>query len=60
MATRFTGLRAINHDGSPLQGHGITPDVVVHPTVEGITAGRDEILEAAIQLASGDRDGRQP
>ncbi len=51
MVVRFTALRVLNHDGSALQGHGITPDVIVHPTVEGAIAGRDEILDAAVRLA---------
>jgi C-terminal processing protease CtpA/Prc len=52
MRVRFTGLRILNQDGSPFHGRGIRPDVVVHPTVAGIRAGRDEILEAAIARAS--------
>lgn len=48
---RFTGLRVLLQDGTPIQGHGIAPDVVAHPTLAGIRAGRDELLEAAIALA---------
>lgn len=48
ISVRFTGMRVLNVDGSVLHGHGITPDVVVHPTVTGVREGRDEILEAAI------------
>jgi hypothetical protein len=48
---RFTGLRTSGPDHSTIQGHGIVPDQVVHPTVAGIVAGRDEILEAAIATA---------
>ena len=49
---RFTGMRVQLVDGTALQGRGITPDQVVHPTLAGAQAGRDEILEAALQLAS--------
>jgi hypothetical protein len=49
---RFTGLRVLLADGTALQGRGIMPDHVVHPTLAGVRAGRDEILEAALQLAS--------
>jgi C-terminal processing protease CtpA/Prc len=52
MTMRFTGMRVINHDGSVFQGRGITPDVVVTPTAAGVAAGRDEILEAAVELAN--------
>lgn len=48
---RFTGLRTSSSDGSTVHGHGFTPDYVVHPTFEGIRAGRDEILEAGVGFA---------
>ena len=48
---RFTGLRTSAPDDSTIQGKGIQPDRVVHPTIEGIRAGQDEVLAAAISLA---------
>jgi hypothetical protein len=48
---RFTGLRASSSDGSTVHGHGFAPDYVVHPTLEGVRAGRDEILEAGVVVA---------
>ena len=36
-------------DGAPTQRVGILADVEVLPTVAGIRAGRDEVLEAAIR-----------
>ena len=48
---RFTGMRASSDTGWTVQGHGFKPDYVVHPTVEGIRSGRDEILEAGIAAA---------
>ena len=36
----------------PIEGVGVTPDIIVHPTIEGISQGRDEILERAIQEIS--------
>lgn len=51
MSTRFTAMRVLNQDGSLFNGRGITPDVVVHPTIEGIVAHRDEVLEAAVEFA---------
>jgi len=50
---QFTGLRAVMDDGRVVQGNGFDPDIVVHQTVEGIRAGRDEILDAALRIASG-------
>jgi C-terminal processing protease CtpA/Prc len=48
---RFTGMRVLLADGTALQGHGIAPDLVVHPTLEGVRAGRDELLEVAVSRA---------
>jgi hypothetical protein len=53
MKVVFTGLRTLNADGTLLHGHGVTPDLVVRSTADGIAAGKDEILEAAAQLGSG-------
>jgi len=40
-------------DRRPTQPIGIVPDIIVHPTIEGIRAGRDEVLEAALEAALG-------
>lgn len=44
----WTGMRVALHDGGVLHGQGIEPDVPVSRTIEGVRAGRDEILEAAL------------
>lgn len=44
----FTGLGVFYPDGRPTQRLGIVPDVHVRPTVAGLRAGRDEVLEAAL------------
>ncbi|MCY0998888.1 S41 family peptidase [Myxococcus sp. MISCRS1] len=46
----FTGQRFETPDGQPVQGVGLRPDVEVHPTLEGLRAGRDEVLERALSL----------
>lgn len=43
-------LHATYPDGAVFVGRGIEPDVVVHPSVAGICAGRDEVLEKAVEL----------
>jgi C-terminal processing protease CtpA/Prc len=48
----FTGLRVPLSDGTAIQGKGISPAHIVHPTLEGVRAGRDEILIAAVALAA--------
>jgi C-terminal processing protease CtpA/Prc len=45
----WTGQRVLKHDGSPLHGIGISPTVPASRTVKGIAAGRDEIVEKAIE-----------
>ncbi|WP_161599559.1 S41 family peptidase [Hymenobacter nivis] len=46
----ISGLGVYYPDGRETQRVGIVPDVVVQPTIEGIRAGRDEVLERAVQL----------
>ncbi len=46
----FTGMRVKFGDGSRFQNIGILPDVPVAPTIEGIRAGRDEVLEKGIEV----------
>ncbi|HAA16240.1 MAG TPA: hypothetical protein DCE41_32865 [Cytophagales bacterium] len=44
-----TFLGVFYPDFTPTQRVGIQPDIYVKPTVEGIRAGRDEVLEAAYE-----------
>jgi C-terminal processing protease CtpA/Prc len=44
----FTGQGVRWPDGTQLQRRGLQPDVPVTPTIAGIRAGRDEVLEAAL------------
>jgi hypothetical protein len=48
----WTGLQVLKHDGSRHHGVGILPTVPMSRTVSGIRAGRDELLEKAIELVS--------
>ena len=50
-AMRFTGMLVTSHDGRHFHAKGFEPDVHVVPTLEGIKAGRDEVLERALELA---------
>lgn len=49
---RFTGMRVQKHDGSQHHGVGILPTVPVTRTYAGVAAGRDELLEKAIEVVS--------
>jgi hypothetical protein len=51
----FTGQAVAFPDNRPLQRVGLEPDLHVEPSIEGIRQGRDEILDAALEmLGSGE------
>jgi C-terminal processing protease CtpA/Prc len=51
---RFTGMRVTKHDGqTPHHLAGVKPDVPAAPTIAGVRAGRDEVLDAAVALVRG-------
>jgi hypothetical protein len=50
-AIRFTAIRLVDAAGATLHGRGIAPDLVVHPTLDGVRAGRDEVLDAGLAIA---------
>ncbi|MGK6352221.1 S41 family peptidase [Parapedobacter sp. DT-150] len=47
--TGISGIGVYYPDGGETQRVGIVPDIEVKPTIEGIKAGRDEVLEKAIE-----------
>lgn len=47
---RVCSLWSTYPDGREFVGRGIDPDVVVHPTVAGLRANRDEVLEKAVEV----------
>jgi hypothetical protein len=49
---RFTGTKVLKHDGSRLHGVGVLPTVPVARTRAGVAAGRDELLDRAIEIVS--------
>ena len=53
----WTGMRVLKHDGSRHHGVGIRPTVPVSRTIEGVRAGRDELLEKAIEVVSPEAPG---
>jgi C-terminal processing protease CtpA/Prc len=58
MVAFFTGEDVRHADGRQLQRIGLQPDVAVKPTIAGIRAGRDEVLERALVfLRTGGKDG---
>jgi hypothetical protein len=49
----MTGQSVRYPDGRQLQRVGLVPDIEVHPTIKGFRAGRDEVLEKAIEYLNG-------
>ncbi len=57
--SRISGVGVFYPDRTPTQRIGIIPDLEVLPTIEGIRAGRDEVLEAGVSHVLG-REFRLP
>jgi C-terminal processing protease CtpA/Prc len=55
LSVSFSGHDVRHADGRQLQRTGLVPDVEVHPTLAGIRAGKDEVLERALAVV---RDGK--
>jgi len=54
MSISFTGMRVTRHDGSStFHLHGMRPDVAATPTIAGVRAGRDEVLERGLAVIAG-------
>ena len=47
--TLFTGLGVYYPDGKATQRIGIVPDIEIRPTLTGVRAGKDEVLERALE-----------
>jgi C-terminal processing protease CtpA/Prc len=54
LRSMISGIGVFYPDKRPTQRVGIVPDVEVRPTIAGIRAGRDEVLEAGIQQVLGE------
>jgi Peptidase family S41 len=46
----WTGMKVLRHDGSQHHGVGIVPAVTVSRTRAGVAAGRDELMERALEM----------
>lgn len=53
--TMFTGIGVFYPDGRETQRIGIVPDIEVKPTIAGIKAGKDEVLEKALEFIMAER-----
>ncbi|MCO4799833.1 MAG: hypothetical protein KC484_11475 [Colwelliaceae bacterium] len=50
LKTMISGIGVYYPDGTETQKIGIVPDIELLPTIEGIKAGKDELLEKAIEI----------
>jgi hypothetical protein len=48
--TSISGIGVYYPDGTETQRIGIVPDIEIKPTIKGIRAGRDELLEKAMEI----------
>ncbi len=55
--TMISGIGVFYPDKSPTQKIGIVPDIGVKPTIAGVRAGRDEVLERAVKEIMRDEIG---
>lgn len=53
MSYQVSTKRQYQPDGSPFEGAGIAPHIVVRPTPEDLRAGRDPVLERGLKAARG-------
>jgi C-terminal processing protease CtpA/Prc len=51
----MTGHEVRHANGKQLQRVGLQPDVRVAPTIAGIAAGRDEVLDRAVEFIKTSR-----
>jgi peptidase S41-like protein len=49
----FTGMRVTQHDGGPHHLVGVQPEIPVSPTIAGLRAGHDEVLDRALAVIRG-------
>jgi C-terminal processing protease CtpA/Prc len=52
VVTGVTGTETRHADGRPIQRVGIVPTIEARPTLSGLRAGRDEVLERAVRAAA--------
>jgi C-terminal processing protease CtpA/Prc len=53
LLVRFSGHDVRHADGRQLQRVGIQPDIKVEPTIAGLQAGKDEVLDRAVAYVNG-------
>jgi hypothetical protein len=57
LSSMISGLGVFYPNHRPTQRVGIVPDVFVHPTVIGVAAGQDEVLDTAVHFLETGAEG---
>ena len=52
ISINWTGIKVVKHNGAQHHIIGVIPDVFLSKTIDGVTAGRDEFLEQALELVN--------
>jgi C-terminal processing protease CtpA/Prc len=55
ISTMISGVGVFYPDGAPSQRVGVKINYKVYPTIKGITAGKDELMEKAIEILNNSR-----
>ena len=55
----ISGIGVFYPDKTPTQRIGIVPNIQVNPTLTGVGAGRDEVLEQAVRQIVGEQVPRK-
>ncbi|MFH0982829.1 MAG: S41 family peptidase [Planctomycetota bacterium] len=56
----WTGMKVLKQDGAQHHGVGILPTVPCSRTIQGVAAGRDELLEKAIAVLTEGETAPRP
>ena len=59
LRTMISGIGVFYPDKAPTQRIGIVPNIQVNPTLTGVRAGRDEVLEQAVRQIVGEQVPRK-
>jgi len=59
ISTYISGLGVYYPDGTETQRKGVKIDILLHPSIEGIKKGKDELLEKAVEIINAGKTASQ-
>lgn len=57
ISTMISGIGVYYPEGKETQRIGIVPDIELNPTIQGIKKGKDELINKAIDIINGQKNG---